>query len=119
MADDKLMLEAHEALHDMIQWVAVFAAAAGSNGVVMKSPRMAKAQAVLEKLDRAAGVAPTVEACGCKWPDCQCVMPDHCPAYVPPAGVSGLAAQTKPPPDADAQAGDHGDADAGEGLGHE
>lgn len=60
MADDKLMLEAHEALHDMIQWVAVFAAAAGSHGVVMKSPRMAKAQAVLEKLDRAAGVAPSV-----------------------------------------------------------
>lgn len=56
MIDDKLMLEAHEALHDMIQWVAVFAAAAGSHGVVMKSPRMAKAQAVLEKLDRTAGV---------------------------------------------------------------
>lgn len=35
------------------------------------------------------------------------------------SGVAPTAARTFAPPDADAQAGDHGDADAGEGLGHE
>lgn len=49
-AEQDVLRQAVEALEDLRQWTAAFAAAAGSHAIIMKSPRMAKANAAIASL---------------------------------------------------------------------
>lgn len=50
IVDADVLRQAVEALEDLRQWTAAFAAAAGSHAIIMKSPRMAKANAAIASL---------------------------------------------------------------------